>query len=345
MILNIQNLNKITYLFAMANILVTGGTGFIGIPLVKKLHQLGHNLKLLVRESSNTAPFKEFSNIEYITGDVQDISSLEKAVDNIDVIYHLAAYVPIWAKKKSTYHDVNVKGTENIASLALKKNIKFNYISSFVAIGPTPPEPVDETYEKENFSMEYEKSKFLAKWKVKEYIGKGLNATIFYPGIVYGPGDFNIFGQMLLDITRGKFLGCPGKGDSIATFSYINNIVDGMVSVIGRDDISGEDFILGGENIAFGDYLNLIAEIAGTKKPRHFPMSGAMLYAWMCEIRAKISGKIPYITRPTVSAIKIHRSYSSKKAIEKIGYKITPLREGLTKTIEWYKDFIEKEKL
>ena len=75
MILNIQNLNKIPYLFAMANILVTGGTGFIGIPLVKKLHQLGHNLKLLVRESSNTAPFKELSNIEYITGDVQDISS------------------------------------------------------------------------------------------------------------------------------------------------------------------------------------------------------------------------------------------------------------------------------
>lgn len=329
----------------MANILVTGGTGFIGVPLVKKLHQLGHNLKLLVRESSNTAPFKELSNIEYITGDVQDISSLEKAVDNIDIIYHLAAYVPIWAKKKSLYHDVNVIGTENIASLALKKNIKFNYVSSFTAIGPTPPEPVDETYEKENFSMEYERSKFLAKKKVKEYIEKGLNAKLFYPGIVYGPGDFNIFGQMLLDITRGKFLGCPGKGDSIACFSYIPDIIDGMVSVIGRDDVNGEDFILGGENISFGDYLNLIAEIAETKKPRHFPMSGAMLYAWMCEIKAKISGKVPYITRPTLSSIKFNRSYSSKKAIEKIGYKITPLREGLTETIEWYKDFIESEKL
>ena len=344
MILNIQNLNKITYLFTMANILVTGGTGFIGVPLVKKLHQLGHNLKLLVRESSNTSPFKELSKIEFITGDVQDISSLEKAVENIDIIFHLAAYVPIWAKKKSLYHDVNVIGTDNIANLALKNNIKFNYVSSFTAIGPTTPEPVDETYEKENFLMEYEKSKFLAKWKVKEYIGKGLNATIFYPGIVYGPGDFNIFGQMLYDITRGKFLGCPGKGDSIATYSYINDVVDGMVSVIGRDNVSGEDFILGGENVLFGDYLNLIAEIAGTKKPRHFPMSGAMLYAWMCEMRAKITGKIPYITRPTVSAIKIHRSYSSEKAIEKIGYKITPLKEGLTKTIEWYKDFIEKEK-
>ncbi|MBA7500532.1 hypothetical protein ES704_03292 [subsurface metagenome] len=117
-----------------------------------------------------------------------------------------------------------------------------------------------------------------------------------------------------------------------------------MVSVIGTDDVSGEDFILGGENVSFGDYLNLIAEIAGTKKPRHFPMSGAMLYAWMCEIRAKISGKIPYITRPTVSAIKIHRSYSSKKAIEKIGYKITPLREGLEDTIKWYKAYNEERK-
>jgi nucleoside-diphosphate-sugar epimerase len=329
----------------MAKILVTGGTGFIGTSLVKKLYELGHNLKLLIRESSNISAFNELSNIEYIIGDMQDINSLEKAIDSIDIIYHLAAYVPIWAKKKSIYYDINVNGTETIAKLALKNNIKLNYVSSFTAIGPTPLEPVDEAYENEDFCMEYERSKFLAKKKVKEYIEKGLNATLFYPGIVYGPGDFNIFGQMLLDITRGKFLGCPGKGDSIACFSYIPDLIDGMVSVIGKDDVSGEDFILGGENIAFGDYLNLIAEIAETKKPRHFPMSGAKLYAWMCEVKAKISGKVPYITRSTLSSIKFNRAYSSKKAIEKIGYKITPLREGLTKTIEWYKDFIEKEKL
>jgi len=328
----------------MASILVTGGTGFIGIPLVKKLHGLGHELKLLIRESSNTTSFKEFNKIDYIVGDVQDISSLEKAVNKVDIIYHLAAYTAIWAKDKSIYYDINVKGTENVANVALENNLKLFYVSSFTAIGPTPPEPVDESYEKELFTMEYERTKFIAKRKVKEFMSKGLNATIFYPGIVYGPGDFNIFGQMLLDITRGKFLGCPGKGDSIANFSYIDDIINGMVAVINNDTANGEDFILGGENVKFGDYLNLIAEIAGNKKPRHFPMSGAKLYAWMCELKAKINGKLPYITRSTVSALKIHRSYSSKKAIDEFGYKITPLREGLEETVKWYKEYIEEGK-
>jgi nucleoside-diphosphate-sugar epimerase len=73
-------------------------------------------------------------------------------------------------------------------------------------------------------------------------------------------------------------------------------------------------------------------------------MSGAMFYGWLCEVKANLTKKMPYITRSTVAAIKYNRNYSSKKAVDKIGYKITPLREGLTKTIEWYKNFIEKEK-
>ncbi|MFX1447588.1 MAG: NAD-dependent epimerase/dehydratase family protein, partial [Promethearchaeota archaeon] len=108
----------------MATILVTGGTGFIGIPLVKNLYELGHKLKLLVRESSNTAPFKELKEVEYIIGDVQDLSSFEKSVKNLDAICHLAAYTGIWAKDKSIYYDVNVKGTENIANVALQNNLK-----------------------------------------------------------------------------------------------------------------------------------------------------------------------------------------------------------------------------
>lgn len=179
---------------------------------------------------------------------------------------------------------------------------------------------------------------------IKEYVKKGLNATLLYPGIVYGPGDFNIFGQMLFDIVRGKFLGCPGKGNAIACFTYVNDLVDIMAKIIDRDDLKGENFILGGENIEFGEYLNLIAEIAGVKKPSHFPMAAAKFYGWLCEVNASLTKKMPYITRPTISAIKCNREYSSKKAIEELGYKITPLRKGLTETIEWYKNFIEKEK-
>ncbi|MFX0060016.1 MAG: NAD-dependent epimerase/dehydratase family protein [Candidatus Hodarchaeota archaeon] len=323
-------------------ILVTGGTGFIGIPLVKKLNSLGHSLKLLVRENSDTTPFRELDNIDYVIGDVQDIDSIYEAVKDVDLIYHLAAYTGIWAKKKSIYYDINVKGTENIANVALEKNLKLFYVSSFTALGPTPPEPVDETHENEQFYMEYERSKFQAKKLVKGFIKKGLKAVLFYPGIVYGPGDFNIFGRMLYDVMRGKILPlgvCPGEGGSVTCLSYVNDLADIFVEVLDREDILGEDYIVGGDNITFREYLDLIAEISRGKKAKKLPFWITIAYAWLLEVKAKFNKKIPYLTRPTLRAITYHRSYSSQKAIKQIGYKITPIREGLEQTIKWYKDF------
>lgn len=329
----------------MTNILITGGTGFIGVHLVKRLSNLGHNLKLLIRETSDVSPFEGLKNIEYVEGDVRDIESLNKAVDKVDLIYHLAAYTRMWSRDKSIFEEVNIKGAENVAKVALNKNTRLIYLSSFIALGGTPEEPVGENYEsEEGVILDYAKTKFQAKKLIKEYIGRGLNITIFYPSIVYGPGDFNIFGQIIHDIVAKKFLGVPGKADKVGCFVYVNDVVNGLVSVIDRDDLNGEEFILGGKNVVFNDWINLIAEIADVKKPRHFPMSMALLYASMHELKTKLTKKMPYINRPTVKMMNFNWSYSSKKAIDKLGYKITPLREGMTKTIEWYKDFIEKEK-
>ncbi|MFX1303861.1 MAG: NAD-dependent epimerase/dehydratase family protein [Promethearchaeota archaeon] len=342
----------------MVDILITGGTGFIGVHLVKRLQNLGHNLKLLIRESSNITPFDGLNHIEYITGDVRDYETLYKAAENVDLIYHLAAYTRMWAKDKKIIEDTNIEGTENIAKIALNNNKKLIYISSFIALGGTPPTPVDETHEsEEGLFLEYAKTKFYARRIIKKFIEKGLNATIFYPGIIYGPGDFNIFGQIILYLTAKKYLGCPGKGETLGNFVYLNDVVDGFISIIDKNDLKGEEFILGGVNIKFTDWLDLIAEIVGKKrKPRHFPMSIALMYGWLCELITKITKKAPfinknpriifgpYINRATVKMINYNWVYSSKKAIEKLGYKITPLREGLEETIKWYKDFIEKKR-
>ena len=329
----------------MTNILVTGGTGFIGTHLVKRLSGLGHSLKLLVRETSDVSPFEGLKNIEYVYGDVRDIESINKAVDNVDLIYHLAAYTRMWSKDKSVFEEVNINGAENAAKVALEKNKRLIYVSSFIALGATPAEPVDETHDtEEGVLLDYGKTKYKAKKVIEGYIEKGLNITMIYPGIVYGPGDFNIFGQMIHDIAAKKFLGVPGKADKVGSFVYVNDVVNGLVSIIDRDDLSGEAFILGGENVVLNDWINLIAEIVGVKKPRHFPMSMGLMYAGMHEAKTKLTKKMPYINRGTVKMVNFNWSFSSKKAIDKLGYKITPLREGMTKTIDWYKEYIEKAK-
>lgn len=84
----------------MVNILITGGTGFIGVHLVKKLHDLGHKLRLLIRKSSNISPFQDLKKIDYVLGDVSHIETIYNAIEDIDLIFHLAAYTRMWARDK-----------------------------------------------------------------------------------------------------------------------------------------------------------------------------------------------------------------------------------------------------
>jgi farnesol dehydrogenase len=330
----------------MATILITGGTGFLGVHLVKRLNSLGHNLKLLIRENSNISKFQDLKGIDYLIGDVSNIETLYNAVDGVDLIYHLAAYTRMWAKNKNVFEETNIKGTENIAKIALEKGIKIIYVSSFIALGATPVNPVDETFEsEEGLFLDYAKTKFQAKKIIRDYAQDGLNVIIFYPGIIYGPGDFNIFGQTLYDITRDKFLGCPGKGNTIGSFVYVDDIIEVIIRVIDRNDLKGKEFILGGTNIKIKDWMNLISKIAGNKKdPRHFPMRLALFYGWLCEVKTKITKKMPYINRPTIKMINHNWAYSSDKAIKALNYEITPLEVGLQETIAWYRALNENNK-
>ena len=333
----------------MKEVLVTGGTGFLGKALVKKLSEAGHHLKLLVRETSDISSFEGLDNIDYVIGDVTDIDSLYKAVENIDVFCHLAAYTRNWSKDKDIWENVNVLGTENVAKVALEKNIRLVYASSFMALGVTPkdsPEPVDETYDNDEvFTLNYGRSKYKAKKIVEDYIKKGLNVCMIYPTILYGPGDFNVFGQILHDVAAGSIMAIvPGKGDSVANFVYVEDVAAGILTVIEKDDLNNKHFILGGENVEFNDWLNLIAEIAGTRNPRHIPMSIGTFYGSMCSFGAKITGKMPKYTKGVIENIKYNREYSSDKAVKMINYKITPLREAMETTVEWYLDYINSKK-
>ncbi|MFX1239261.1 MAG: hypothetical protein ACFE8P_16295, partial [Promethearchaeota archaeon] len=171
-------------------------------------------------------------------------------------------------------------------------------------------------------------------------------SIIFYPGFVYGPGDLNFYGKLTIDIILGKLLGIPKTSVSKFSMAYIYDIIEPMANIIGKDDLIGEEYFLGGESVSTIDYLDLIAEIAEVKKPRQFPLWLAMLYGWACELRAKLSrNRIPYITRALMRMSTYDWAYSSEKIIKDLGYEITPFREGLEKTVDWYKDYIEKRNL
>ena len=135
-----------------------------------------------------------------------------------------------------------------------------------------------------------------------------------------------------------------GRANDIRFRGYVNDTSNTLADILNREDLYGEDFILGGENVRFKDYLDLISKIERNKKARKFPYAIAWVYALLLEVKARFNKKTPFLTRPTLRAIKYNRSYSSKKAIDKFCYKITPLREGLEETIKWYKEYSEERK-
>ena len=158
-------------------------------------------------------------------------------------------------------------------------------------------------------------------------------------------GDFNVFGQILHDIVAGSIMAiCPGKGDSVANFVYVNDVAAGMVTIIENGDLNNEHFILGGENIVFDDWLSLIAEIADTRKPRHIPMSVGLSYGSMCSMAAKITRRKPLYTRGIIKNIKYNFDYYWYKELKMIFYKIPPLKQAMKTTVEWYMDYVEANK-
>ncbi len=116
-------------------ILVTGGTGFIGRHLVKKLVANGHKVRCLVRENSQTDALKKLG-VELVYGDISETDSLEVVAKDIDTVYHLAAIADNRQVRSDQMHHVSLNGTGNLVKACLKRNVKkFIYFSSISAIG------------------------------------------------------------------------------------------------------------------------------------------------------------------------------------------------------------------
>src|SRR5690606_19780113 len=113
--------------------------------LTAKLALQGHAVHLLCRTSPALPQFQK-PNIKVFTGDITDAESIKPALENVDRVYHLAAYARLWAKDASVFHTLNVKGTENVLSEAKKSGVsKIVYTSTAGVIGPSKDKPMTET--------------------------------------------------------------------------------------------------------------------------------------------------------------------------------------------------------
>ncbi len=320
--------------------MVTGATGFIGSRLVEELISRGYQVNALVRSPGKIPePIREKINI--FQGDVLDENSIHQAIKDCSIVFHLAAFADIWAKDQMLPYKINVTGTKNILSASLKNNIRrVIYTSSAGTLSASDTlKPVDEnTPLPVIYETDYELSKRQAEELCMEYFKLGLNIVVVNPTRVFGPGPLNKSNSMTLLIKKymtGKWRFLPGSGKYTGNYVFIDDVINGHLLAMDTA-LAGEKYILGGSNATFVEFFNNLAEISGKHyKLMPLPFSLINIYSEMELFMAEHFEIMPVITPAWVRRYRQHRLVSSRKAIEDLGYEITPLPQALGKTVQW----------
>ena len=335
-----------------SKILVTGATGFIGTRLVGGLIERGYGVRALSRRANPEPPpgFDDSAGggplaherVELVRGDITDPESLGRAIEGCSYVFHLAAYAKNWAPDPSTYFKINVEGMRNVFDAARDAGVRrLVWTSSIVTLGPTRRDQVaDENTPRitESYFTEYEQTKAVAEKDALEYAQQGFPVVIVNPTRVYGPGHLtegNSLAMLIDDYDRGKVPFLLNRGVNVGNYVLVDDVVEGHLLAMERGRI-GQRYILGGENASLKQFFRLVDEVSGK---RHFQVPvfrpGALLFAWCQKKRAEWFGVHPQITPGWVRTFLAEWAHSSEKARAELGYRPTPLAEGIRLTYEW----------
>ncbi|MEX2498916.1 MAG: hopanoid-associated sugar epimerase [Wenzhouxiangellaceae bacterium] len=321
--------------------LVTGGTGFVGTALIRRLLERGESVRALARPSSDPDNLEDLE-LERVSGDLADPASLANAVRGCSRVYHAAADYRLWVPDPKAMHRANVDGTVALMRAAAEAGVdRIVYTSSVATLGlHADGSPADEDTPSSLDQMigPYKQSKFLAEQKVREMVERdGLPAVIVNPSTPIGPRDLKPTptGQMVLDAISGHM---PAFVDTGLNIVHVDDVARGHLLAMEHGRI-GRRYILGGENLYLREILRLIAEINGHKPPRIRLPNGVVLpIAYIAEAWARLSGNPPRLSVTGVKLARKHMFFTSARAERELGYRARPAREALQAAITWFRN-------
>jgi dihydroflavonol-4-reductase len=313
---------------------VTGGTGFIGSRVVKRLRDRGDEVVVLARSPEKAAGL----DAQVVEGDLSDADAIRRGVEGCQAVFHIAAdyRVGMPKSKRESMFDANVRGTERVFDAAADAGVdRIVYVSTVNAFGNTNGRTVDETFrrdESDGFVSYYDETKYLAHKLAQERAGRGAPIVIVQPGLVYGPGDHAIVGQLIDQASRGKM---PAKAfpDLGYTAVFVDDVADGIMLAHDSGRI-GESYVLGGEITNQGKLIERAAAIGGKKPPR-MTVPPIVLKAMIPVGRfvGPAMGLPPNFREMISAAHNVTYLARDDKAREELGYEPRDLDTGLRETI------------
>jgi len=302
------------------NLLITGGTGFIGTHLIQELQKFDHKIHVLSR---NPTKQNTSENIQIIKGDITEPSTLPKALSNIEAVFHNAALAIDSGHKKEIFN-INVTGTRNLAEACMKSNIKrIVYTSSAGVYGfPNSTTPIVETSPKHPINP-YQLSKLQGEEILHEY--KEITTSIIRPPLVLGKGGMG--SKVMIENLKQQKMPYIGPGTNIVPIVHPFDVAQCLRLALEKD-IKGEIFNVVSFNCTIQDLFKRITNKLSIPEPtKHIPYSLAYLTAVFSEYLSKD----PRLTRFRLKTLATNRVISCEKVKKEIGFKP---KYTLDKTVE-----------
>ncbi len=320
---------------------VTGGTGFVGGAVVRKLVEAGNDVRALVRPGADTRQLEGLL-VEKIEGDLGNVESLRRGVAGCDWVFHVAALYSYWGHPWEDFYQSNVEGTRRVLEAAQEAQVSRVVYTSSIAVLGIPDDGSPGTEETpvtlDDMIGYYKRSKFLAEEVAREFAHQGLPVVIVNPAAPVGVADHKptATGKMILDFLNGKM---PAYVDTTLTVVDVDDVAEGHLLAAEKGCV-GERYILGGEILTLKQILDILAEVSD-RPPVRFRIPLAIAFGWAyldVALARIIPGYTPMATPEKVRISMRGEHFHSGKAIRELGFMPIPAREALYKAVKWYRE-------
>ena len=320
-------------------VLVTGATGFTGGHLARQLVKDGYDVAALVRDTSRASDLERVG-VRIFPGDIKRAEDVQRAADRAAVVYHIAAVYRQAGLPADEYRAVNARAVATVIEGAARAGVPRVVHCSTVGVhGDVEHPPATEEAPLRPGDV-YQRTKLEGEAAARDAGSRtGVEVVIARPTGIYGPGDRRLL-KLFRGVARGRFV-ILGRGDIYYHLTYIDDLVRGFVLCGETPAAAGRTYILaGGEVTTLQELAALIAQEAGVRPPwLRAPVWPFWLAGAACEAVCAPFGIEPPLHRRRVDFFTKSRAFDISRARQELGFAPqVGLREGIRRTLSWYRD-------
>lgn len=327
-------------------ILITGATGLTGSHLALHLLENGETVRAIYRKPESINKTKNlfqlykkselFDKIEWVEADICDIPSLETAFQNVEYVYHCAAFISFDPDDEELLRKTNIEGTANIVNFCLAYQVKkLCHVSSIAALGDLKPHEklVTETTEwnPERTHNDYAITKYGAEMEIWRGQQEGLQAVIVNPGIILGPGFWHSgSGEIFALVKKGLVFYTKG----VTGFVAVSDVVKIMAKLM-KSEASGERFCVVSEALPFQQTTAAIADALHVSRPRIYATPWLTAFGWKIDwILANVFGQKRKISKHDAQLLHAKTLYSNDKIRKELDFEFMGIKEAIAAIVK-----------